>query len=179
MVTPAANPLIRLFKGIVLALLVGLVLEVIWFGIVLPASNGTDPIHANYSAEPPTIVPMAGREMFDESVERALFSWNRRPKVQEEQPVSEEGQLSQWHLTGVVNTGSATYAIFSDESGNHRLRLEQGMYLEKWRLETITAEEVTLSDGEDTEVFYLQETGQQQKALKRRARKEAQGDQND
>lgn len=178
MTAQVSNPLVRTLKGVILILLVGLVLEAIWFGMVVSQGNGAAPGKSVYSAEPPAIVPMAGRDAFEESVERALFSWNRRPNVTE-QPVDEIGLPSKWHLTGVVNTGTATYAIFSDESGSQRLRLEEGMYLEKWKLESITAEQVTLSDGEETEVFYLRDSGQEQKVLSNKARKEAEEDEND
>lgn len=177
MINQLSNPLVRMLKGLNLVLLTSLVLEAVWFGLVVSGGGGAEPGISNYSAELPAIVPMAGREAFEETVERSLFSWNRRPNVAE-QPVDEIGLPSKWHLTGVVNTGTATYAIFSDESGNQRLRLEQGMYLEKWKLESITAEQVTLSDGEETEVFYLRESGQEQKIMSK-ARKEAEEDGNE
>lgn len=159
------NPLVRLLKGSILLLLVVLVLEIVWLFLVATVGTYDEKKSANYHVEAPAIVPMADRSAFEASVERSLFSWNRRPKVTEQQPVSEDSLPSKWLLTGVVNTGSATYAIFSDSEGGQRLRLEEGMYLEKWKLESITAEQVLLSDGEETEVFYLKETGQQQKTL--------------
>lgn len=170
MATSQHNPLVRLLKGIALLMLVALAVEVAWYGVLVSLSDGNHLPSQDYDVEPPAIIPMASRESYDESVERSLFSWNRRPKAPEQQSVSEEGLPSKWLLTGVVNTGIATYAIFSDINGDQRLRLEEGMYLEKWKLESITAEQVTLSDGDETEVFYLRETGQQQKTLDRRAR---------
>ncbi len=164
------NPLVRLLKGVILLLLVLLVLEVSWLLLVASFGAGDENRSANYHVEPPAIVPMADRSAFEASVERSLFSWNRRPKVTEEQPVSEDSLPSKWLLTGVVNTGSATYAIFTGSEGGQRLRLEEGMYLEKWKLESITAEQVVLSDGDEKEVFYLKETGQQQKTLQNSAR---------
>lgn len=172
MATSKNNPLIRMLKGATLFLLVALVAEVVWFSLLVSISDGYGIGSQNYNVQPPAIVPMASRESFDESVERSLFSWNRRPKATEQQSVSEEGLPSKWLLTGVVNTGTATYAIFSDVDGKQRLRLEAGMYLEKWKLESITAEQVTLSDGDETEVFYLRETGQEQKTLPRSSRKD-------
>ncbi|WP_461519374.1 hypothetical protein [Porticoccus sp.] len=167
---PQNTPLVRLLKASMLVLSVGLVLEIAWLGVLIPLSGEVEATDISYNVAPPAIVPMAAREAFEESVERSLFSWNRRPKVSE-QPVSEEGLPSKWVLTGVVNTGRATYAIFSDSSGEQRLRLEEGMYLEKWKLESITPEQVTLSDGDETEEFYLRETGQPQKTLNQNTRK--------
>lgn len=164
------NPLVRLLQGIILLLLVVLVLEIAWLFLVATSGAGEENRSANYHVESPAIVPMAERSAFETSVERSLFSWNRRPKVTEQQPVSEDSLPSKWLLTGVVNTGNATYAIFTGSEGGQRLRLEEGMYLEKWKLESITAEQVVLSDGEETEVFYLKETGQQQKTLHKNAR---------
>ena len=164
------NPLARLLKGFILLLLAILVIEAIWLFVIGTSGAGSESRSVNYHVEPPAIVPMADRSAFEASVERSLFSWNRRPKVTEEQPVSEDSLPSKWLLTGVVNTGSATYAIFTGSEGGQRLRLEEGMYLEKWKLESITAEQVVLSDGDEKEVFYLKETGQQQKTLQNSAR---------
>ncbi len=173
------TPLVRLLKGLILVFLFSLVLEVAWFGVLMPRPSDIDAADISYNVAPPAIVPMAAREAFEESVERSLFSWNRRPQVTEQQPVGDEGLPSKWQLTGVVNTGHATYAIFSDSSGEQRLRLEEGMYLEKWKLESITAERVMLSDGEETEEFYLRETGQQQKTLDNNTRKKVEEDETD
>lgn len=172
------SPLVRLLKSFMLVLSVALVLEIAWLGVVMRFSGTTEAPQLDYSIAPPAIVPMAAREAFEESVDRSLFSWNRRPKVIE-QPVSEEGLPSKWLLTGVVNTGHTTYAIFSDVNGDQRLRLEKGMYLEKWKLEAITPEQVTLSDGDETEEFYLRETGQQQKTLNQNPRKDAEEEETD
>jgi len=169
MVSPLSSPLVRLLRGVTLIFLVALVAEIAWFGLIAGHGSGSDIEPGDYSAVPPAIVPIPERSAFDESVERSLFSWNRRPGVAA-QPVSEEDLSSKWHLTGIVNTGSATYAIFSEEAGNQRLRLEKGMYLEKWKLESILEEQVTLSEGDETQVFYLRDRTREPKVQDNRSR---------
>lgn len=170
MATPINNPLVKLFKSLVIWLLFILVVEVAWFGIghKLLAANSSVAIF-DYNIEAPEIAKIAAAETFREAVSRSLFNWNRQPKAANQQLVNQEGLSSRWRLTGVVNTGNATYAIFSEISGDRRLRLEQGMYLEKWKIGSITDERVLLNNSdEEDEVFYLKETSNTETAPKRK-----------
>lgn len=172
MSTPKINPLVKLFKSIIILLLLVLAAEVLWFGIGSQLFRvKSKEVVIDYSIEPPAITQLSSLDAFRIVVSRSLFNWNRRPKTIEHQPVSEEGLSSRWQLSGVVNTGNAIYALFSEVSGDRRLRLEQGMYLEKWKLKSITAEQVRLSNEEEEEVFYLKETNLIQASPKNRLQK--------
>ncbi|MEH6466477.1 MAG: hypothetical protein V7722_02505 [Porticoccus sp.] len=172
MSTPKINPLVKLFKSIVILLLLVLALEIVWFGIGSQLFRvKSKEVAIDYSIEPPEITQLSSLDAFRVVVSRSLFNWNRRPKTINQQPVSEEGLSSRWQLSGVVNTGNAIYALFSEVSGDRRLRLERGMYLEKWKLKSITAEKVRLSNEEEEEVFYLKETNLIQASPKNRLKK--------
>lgn len=172
MPTPKINPLVKLFKSIVILLLLVLAVEIAWFGIGSQLFRiKSKEVVIDYSIEPPAIKQISSLDAFRVVVSRSLFNWNRRPKTIDQQPVSEEGLSSRWQLSGVVNTGNAIYALFSEASGDRRLRLEQGMYLEKWKLKSITAEKVRLSNEEEEEVFYLKEISLIQASPKNRLKK--------
>ncbi|HEB26793.1 MAG TPA: hypothetical protein ENI05_03305 [Porticoccus sp.] len=172
MPTPKINPLVKLFKSIVILLLLVLAVEIVWFGIGSQLFRiKSKEVVIDYSIEPPSIKQISSLDAFRVVVSRSLFNWNRRPKTIDQQPVSEVDLSSRWQLSGVVNTGNAIYALFSEVSGDRRLRLEQGMYLEKWKLKSITAEKVRLGNEEEEEVFYLKETSLIQASSKNRLKK--------
>jgi len=160
MAVSMANPLLKVGKNLVVLLVAVLLFEVVWFAVNESLSGlSSNENSVDYSVEAPEIVPTPALDSFQSTINRSLFNWNRRPKSSEPQPVSEESLTSRWQLSGVVNTGNAIYALFSEVSGSRRIRLEQGMYLEKWRVESITPEQVKLINNDDEEeFFYLKET---------------------
>tara|TARA_R110000822_G_scaffold59736_35_gene149227 strand:- start:4552 stop:5115 length:564 start_codon:yes stop_codon:yes gene_type:complete len=169
---PIINPLVKLFKITIILLVLILALEVAWFGIGSQLFNvKNNEVVIDYATKPPDITQIAVLDTFRVVVSRSLFNWNRRPKTIDQQPVSEEGLSSRWLLSGVVNTGNAIYALFGEVSGDRRLRLEQGMYLEKWKLSFITSEQVRLNSEDEEEVFYLKETARIQTPSKNRVKK--------
>jgi type II secretory pathway component PulC len=171
MPTPKINPLVKLFKSIVILLLLVLAVEIAWFGIDSQLFRAkSNEVVIDYSIEPPAIKQSSSLDAFRVVVSRSLFNLNRRPKTIGLQLVSEVGLLSRWQLSGVVSTGNETYALFSEVSGDRRLRLEQGMYLEKWKLKSITAEQVRLSNEGEVEVFHLRETNPTQEAEEKRVK---------
>lgn len=172
MMAPSTHPVVRIFKGLVVFLLGMLVAELIWFGVSdrLLAVNDQH-LSMDYNVEPADITPAPPLDTFNETVSRSLFNWNRKPKAVVQKVVSDEGLETRWQLSGVVNTGNAIYALFSESDGSRRLRLEQGMYLEKWKLDSITPEKVVLKNNESEEVFYLKETSPPKLAPKIRPKK--------
>ncbi|OUS12698.1 hypothetical protein A9Q89_04660 [Gammaproteobacteria bacterium 53_120_T64] len=88
---------------------------------------------------------------YAELVERALFSPDRKPKdpVQPSTTVTRGKASEHWLLVGVVKTSAQSYAMFSEKKGQGRLKLELGMSLDEWRIESISANQVTFNkDGE-------------------------------
>ncbi len=173
MAVSIANPLLKIGKNLIVLLVAVLMLEVVWFAVNESFSSfDSNGGPVDYSVEAPQIVPTPALDTFQSTINRSLFSWNRRPKSSEPQPVSEESLTSRWQLSGVVNTGNAIYALFSEVSGSRRIQLEQGMYLEKWKVESITPEQVKLKNNdEEEEFFYLKETDILQKPSTVRVKK--------
>jgi hypothetical protein len=144
-----------------------LVLELLYF-----AFNGVDSSLQDAAlldlTEPQSldINSMGSEEDFREIVDRPLFVWNRTPL-----PVSVEVTPSQvqtgsiesrWELTGIVAAGVANYAYFKPLDGEQRARLEEGMYFEDWKVQSIELEEVVLISGDSSsdsekKVFRLKE----------------------
>lgn len=94
---------------------------------------------------------------FQESIDRNIFSWNRKPKfnsgVQGPADISELAK--KWKLIGLVNTPDSTYAIFSDANGEIQLRLEPGAELDGWQVDAVEATHATLVKGDEKEQFRL------------------------
>lgn len=153
------NPLVKILRisSVVLALI--LLLEIVFLGVARQLFNtNNDHKVFSYDVEPPQIIQFPARDSFQEAVSRSLFSWNRRPEASDKQPASEQNISAIWQLTGVVNTGYTTYAMFSETAGTRRVRLESGMYLENWKIAAITSDQVRLENGDREEVFDLKET---------------------
>lgn len=97
---------------------------------------------------------MRSKNNYDEVVERALFSPDRKPVavVQQQQGASlSKGRVSEhWLLAGVVISGDSNYAIFGEKEGERHIKLEEGMSLDQWQLNSVTAKQVILTkDGEE------------------------------
>lgn len=154
----SSNPLSIVFAVAVVFLSALLLFEVIVLAIVPRLSlSEADDVLRDGDRSLKAIDTMPPIDDFQEAIDRSLFSWNRKPISAERQSVDEGGLSSRWVLSGVVNTGEAIYAIFASNSSDQRLRLEEGMYLEKWKITEISPETVALRDGSDEEVFRLRE----------------------
>lgn len=159
MTAVANTPLLKLLKIVIGALIFLLLLEILWLVIMPLFSDSDDGQNAvNLNADLKPIESLPPENTFREAVDRSLFAWNRRPVTPEgEQPVDEEGLSSRWLLSGVVDTGNEVYAMFAQSSGDLLLRLEEGMYLERWKIISISPEAVSLQNDGDEEIFRLKE----------------------
>ncbi len=94
---------------------------------------------------------------YAELVERALFSPDRKPKdpVQASTAVTRGKASENWLLVGVVKTSVQSYAMFSEKKGPGRLKLELGMSLDEWRIESISANQVTFNKNGEQDIVNL------------------------
>jgi len=153
------NPLIRIFNLICIVLLVVLAAEVVLF--MLPSFQSVDNrggMTVDATLDMQQLNRLSTLNVYQEAIDRSLFSWNRKPKSGAKTELGTEGLAEKWQLTGLVNTGVTTYAIFREVEGNRQLKLEEGMYLDKWLVESVTTGQVTLIKGEESEVLLLRET---------------------
>lgn len=148
-----------LYGGIVVLLLV-LVLEVLYF-VPDDSAKASLNMDAERFGQTLPVDPgdSADRETFQIVVDRSLFSWNRRPVVAEQKlaQVEDADIEKRWELSGVVAAGDTSYVMFRSLEDAEALRLEPGMYLEKWRVEEITSELITLSADDEEKQFRLKE----------------------
>ena len=153
----SGNPLSNLLVAALAVLAVVLVLELA--AIQLATGGISMPVNAQpYSAaQAPQLAEVAGLETYQDTIDRSLFSWDRRPRsvAATGQPEQSEELSSRWRLTGIVSTGTETYAIFNRQDGSQQLRLGSGMYLEKWRIDEISAEQVSLSNNGEEQILRL------------------------
>ena len=97
---------------------------------------------------PARLAPLSA---YEELVRRTLFSPDRKPKESAQQTTAAiTGKSSElWLLVGVVKNGADSYAMFSEKQGQRHLKLEAGMLLDGWSVESISADQVVLiKDGE-------------------------------
>ena len=152
------NPLVKIFYWVNVTLLVVLVLEVVIFllpSFQPPGSQGGSSAESTLSLEQLDRLSSVGS--YSEAINRSLFSWNRKPKSGVQKEVDSESLASQWQLTGLVNTGVSTYAVFREIDGDRKLKLEAGMDLGSWSVESITTGQVVLTKGEESEIFLLRD----------------------
>lgn len=151
---PQAKVLVAVLAGILLLLL----FEFTVIKVGLGDTSLPDTAQLDADAQSPRLIPIADFDSYQATIQRSLFNWNRRPREVPTGDEQEQGELStRWRLTGIINTGSETYAIFNQEDGV-QLRLAKGMYLEKWRIDDISPEQVSLSSDGEEQFFRLQET---------------------
>tara|TARA_R110000787_G_scaffold15745_7_gene48658 strand:- start:199 stop:843 length:645 start_codon:yes stop_codon:yes gene_type:complete len=153
-----------------LALIVVFGMECIYFFLARqnPASvagvNPNDEIVV--SGAPHKLPPI---DHFDETVERSLFSANRKPIAPERQATTANGNPSErWTLSGIIDTGAEVHVIFAELAGGQTVRLQQGMYLEQWQVGLISADKVTLTYNGEEDILPLQAASKPQELLKRR-----------
>ncbi len=155
----SGNPLTRLL----LVMLGGLVFLLLLELTLVSGSAGSEPqadsARLDGVGQSAKLATIADLEDYQPTIDNALFYWNRTPRTVTVDEQAEEGELaSRWRLTGVINTGSETYAIFNETDGSSQLRLGKGMYLEKWRIDEISPEQIYLSNDDEQQVFRLKET---------------------
>jgi hypothetical protein len=146
----ASTPLGTALRLSVAVLSLVLLIELVFFLIV------KEPDNQEISASPLSFellnpVRLAPLSAYEELVRRTLFSPDRKPKESVQQTTTEmTGKSSEhWLLVGVVKNGADSYAMFSEKQGQRHLKLEAGMLLDGWSVESISADQVVLiKDGE-------------------------------
>ena len=95
-------------------------------------------------------------EAFPETTERPLFSTTRSPARAAAPQAGQEGLiLGRYRLVGTVVTPSQRFVLLRPAAGGAVLRREEGEALDDWRIEKISADALTLSDGARTETVPL------------------------
>ncbi len=101
-----------------------------------------------------TALAQPGKQLsaYRETVERPLFSSDRRPLTEEDetaQPVDAAAPLDVV-LSGVVTTGTARVALLKRKSGDKvAFSLSEGQFLDKWKLVTIGLDNVIFERDEE------------------------------
>ncbi|OUS16327.1 hypothetical protein A9Q88_07425 [Gammaproteobacteria bacterium 50_400_T64] len=147
----ASTPLGTALRCATIVLLLLLLAEVVFFSLQ-GSLAGQLRSGAMPSFETLAIVEMSPQDDYDELVQRALFSSDRKPKnsAQQTQTLMTGKASENWLLVGVIKSGEASYAIFSEKLGERRLNLELGMLLDGWKVEAISSDQVGLiKDGEE------------------------------
>ena len=120
----------------------------------------------------PTIRSIGSENDFREIIERPLFNWNREPRPLEtiaQRGTSEDIEM-RWELSGIVAEGAMSHAYFREIKEGRSVHLEEGMYLENWRVESIQSEQVLLSDSGDEKIFRFKAKLKADKLKARRTR---------
>lgn len=165
-VATASQPLLKLLRPVLMILLIILIAEfalLVYFPSYIFGREDNSLLTIDSSTE--EILPKPPIASFQDTVDRSLFAPDRRPvadtSVAPTQRSPEKGPVTErWILSGVVNTGDKVYAIFASVDLDVRLRLEIGMYLEKWKIAKIESDRVTVGEGDDQYEFYMREMEQ-------------------
>lgn len=93
-------------------------------------------------------------ETFDPIIERPLFNSTRRPKPKteevQEEGVSQSELMKKWRLVGIILKNESPLALMSEQQGDKRLTLAQGMPLDQtWVISEIGEDFVVLEGNEE------------------------------
>ncbi len=152
----ATPPLAMVLRYTVIILSLLVLLELLLFSIE-GGVDGQQPSASLPSFNTFNPVKMSPQSKYDELVQRALFSPDRKPK-DSVQPTttSVQGKASEnWLLAGVVISGTDSYAMFSEKNGQRRLKLELGTLMDEWKVETISADQVVLLKNGERDTLHL------------------------
>ncbi len=157
-----------------------LILELIYFASVgFSSSSSSQPLLQLGQTQALDIKSMGSETEFEEIATRSLFVWNRKPvAINKDAPAKQiqTGAIdSRWELSGVIAIGEANYAYFTPLDGKQRIRLEEGMYFEDWKVQSILPEQVILSPGEalgdaEQKIFRLKVISANKKSKTKRLR---------
>jgi len=116
-------------------------------------------VKADVEMEIPTFVfPPRGHFALIE--ERPLFSMTRLPSAPESvaassKPIVDSKRLDRFLLTAVIITGEQKIALFRDSATGSVLRVREGDMLDRWRVDTVQPETVTVSNKSTTHQLIL------------------------
>lgn len=95
-------------------------------------------------------------EDYQQAVSRSLFSPDRKPKSSPSLSAPDTVKPSErWELSGIITSGAETYAILRERRGDQTIRVSQGMYVEQWRVENISADRIVLSADNEEDLLRL------------------------
>lgn len=99
--------------------------------------------------------------VYDEIIERPVFSDTRRPPPAGEAPTASarraDQMSAQWKLTGVVMAGDDSYVHVEGKRDRRTVQLQQNALLDGWRLVEINADQIVLESANDTVTLELHE----------------------
>jgi len=169
----ATTPLTKALRFSVISLSLLVLLELVFFSLVAGNSAGE---LAGSAANFEWLHPekLAPQRHYDELVQRALFSPDRKPKESAQQTTkTANGKASDhWLLAGVIKSAEQSYVMFSEKNGQSRLKLELGMLLDGWKVETIRSDQVVLLKNGASDTLHLL-VSEPKKKPKRVVRKKA------
>ncbi len=109
-------------------------------------------VEADHSVAALDLPPL---DAFPETTRRPLFSTTRSP-ASAAQPARQDGLiLGRYSLVGTVVTSKRRLVLLRPAAGGGVLRLAEGDALDSWRIEKISADALTLSDGGKSETVPL------------------------
>lgn len=139
-------------------LLIFLIIEIVYFNIFQneAAIQATNPFQLNHTSSA-SIKLIGPEEEFLEIITRPLFIWNRKPVLSDEgvQDYKISDIESRWQLSGVIVDRDVSYALFSAVNGGEHLKLERGMKLENWQVDSIEGQQVLLSRDSEVAIMIL------------------------
>jgi hypothetical protein len=127
-----------------------LIFGAIIFTEIEPAETGQVAI-SKAATQPDTGAPIRRQqnpridEVVATALARPLFSSTRRPPQSASLEASTDTDLADTRLTGIVTDPDHRIAIFVVTGGDKPLRLAEGESISGWRIESITAREVSLN----------------------------------
>jgi len=123
-----------------------------------PADTGQVEI-VKAAARPDIVPPMRRQqnpridELVATALARPLFSSTRRPPQSASPDASTDSDLADTRLTGIVTDTDHRIAIFVVSGGEKPLKAVEGESISGWRIESITAREVSLNGPNGTKTL--------------------------
>ncbi|RLA51452.1 MAG: hypothetical protein DRR42_10315 [Gammaproteobacteria bacterium] len=142
------------------ALSVVFALELVYFAFAGSGTSFKAAAPAQLSGTEALAIRSIGTEDdFHQIVERPLFTLDRKPLAENKavQQINTVDIESRWSLSAVVSVGPTKHAYFQSLDGGQRVRLEEGMYFEKWKVELIDLEQVSLSSEGEAKTFRMKD----------------------
>lgn len=113
---------------------------------------------ASPEAPPAGFAPLPDLKDLAEVVERPLFTQNRLPappEAQADTPAQKPGQQFAYDLSGIVITASQQMALLRNTRTREIRQVRLGETIDGWEVTAISADQVILSRGQDTQALKL------------------------
>jgi hypothetical protein len=155
------------------AMLIILVVEVAYYNVFPDDSLAQELIPVQFDQISSGKIRVVGAEQdFQEIITRPLFVWNREPVPMPGGVADHKASdiESRWQLSGLIVDHDVSYALFEAVDGGQNLRLEPGMYLENWQVDSIEQGQVKLSRDGKVQTIALKKPEPANKRKTRRIR---------